>query len=193
MRWRPISRLLLCGSCRDFKQQRRLRFQPTEREEEGTRLTRFTGQSQSQTTIVPSSTRSRSPASQERSSTSQGRLLPSFLRRRSMTLFAEDSRPFPDCTGSSAGRRRGVADLRALLDSRDPTRAVPESVLETKVARILRKAKLPGLVAQYKRRRCRTPDRSCRLCVSCGQSRCRSGRIPLALRSRPVAARLGET
>src|SRR5438477_1802637 len=48
-----------------------------------------------------------------------------------------------------AGRRRGVADLRALLDSRDPTRAVPESVLETKVARILRKAKLPGLVAQY--------------------------------------------
>jgi len=39
--------------------------------------------------------------------------------------------------------------LRALLDSRDLTRAVPESVLETKVARILRKAKLPGLVAQY--------------------------------------------
>ena len=48
-----------------------------------------------------------------------------------------------------AGRRRGVAQLRGLIDARDPTARPSESVLETKVARILRKAKLPGLVAQY--------------------------------------------
>jgi len=48
-----------------------------------------------------------------------------------------------------AGRRRGVAELRALVDARDPSARPSESVLETKVARILRTAKLPGLVAQY--------------------------------------------
>jgi very-short-patch-repair endonuclease len=49
----------------------------------------------------------------------------------------------------AAGRRPGVAKLRALLDARDPAARAPESVLETKVARILRKARIPSLVAQH--------------------------------------------
>jgi very-short-patch-repair endonuclease len=49
----------------------------------------------------------------------------------------------------AAGRRKRVAILRALLDARDPTTRPPESLLETKVARILRSAKLTGLVAQH--------------------------------------------
>jgi very-short-patch-repair endonuclease len=47
------------------------------------------------------------------------------------------------------GPRPGIAKLRALLDARDPTTRPSESVLETRVARILRAAKLPGLVAQH--------------------------------------------
>jgi very-short-patch-repair endonuclease len=39
--------------------------------------------------------------------------------------------------------------LRTVLDARDPSTRPSESVLETKVARILRKTKLPGLVQQH--------------------------------------------
>lgn len=50
---------------------------------------------------------------------------------------------------ANGGRRLGISQLRALLDARDPNTKPAESVLETKVARILRKAKLPGLVTQH--------------------------------------------
>ncbi|HLW16870.1 MAG TPA: DUF559 domain-containing protein [Actinomycetota bacterium] len=50
---------------------------------------------------------------------------------------------------ANGGRRPSIQQLRALLDARDPNARPAESVLETKVARILRKAKLPRLVAQY--------------------------------------------
>jgi len=52
-------------------------------------------------------------------------------------------------SGLTSRGREGVGVVRALLDGRDPSAAVPESTLETKLARILQRARLPGLVTQH--------------------------------------------
>ncbi|MGZ4138255.1 MAG: DUF559 domain-containing protein [Actinomycetota bacterium] len=52
--------------------------------------------------------------------------------------------------GESAGRgRRGIVVLRSLLDARDRSNDVPQSVFETKLLRTLKKAGLPEPVLQH--------------------------------------------
>jgi len=46
--------------------------------------------------------------------------------------------------------RAGTAVMRALLEQRDPTTAIPESVLETRLLRALRDAGLPEPVPQFR-------------------------------------------
>jgi hypothetical protein len=50
---------------------------------------------------------------------------------------------------AAVGPRPGLTMLRTLLDARDTTRAIPESVLETKIFRVLKKAGLPTPVTQF--------------------------------------------
>lgn len=45
--------------------------------------------------------------------------------------------------------RRGAGVVRALLEGRDPAEAIPESVLETRLARLIAEAYLPPPIRQY--------------------------------------------
>lgn len=51
---------------------------------------------------------------------------------------------------TGAPRRSGVAKVRSILVARDPTAAVPESVFETMLLRLLKASGLPAPVMQYK-------------------------------------------
>jgi very-short-patch-repair endonuclease len=51
------------------------------------------------------------------------------------------------------GGRTGVGKMRALIDARDPSTAIPESVLERKVLRMLRGAGLPQPLLQHQIRK----------------------------------------
>lgn len=68
------------------------------------------------------------------------------LRRRLVSLRRLRSRV------DELGRRGrpGIAMMRALLDARDPSSPVPESVFETRLLRVLRRARLPEPVLQHR-------------------------------------------
>lgn len=67
------------------------------------------------------------------------------LRRRLTSLRVLRQR-LDDLGGKG---RRGAGILRSLLEERDPSRAPAESVLESRLVRMLRQARLPQPVSQY--------------------------------------------
>jgi very-short-patch-repair endonuclease/predicted transcriptional regulator of viral defense system len=67
------------------------------------------------------------------------------LRRR-LTSFGRLTRRLEDLGGRG---RRGAAVLRSLLEVRDPKNAPPDSVLEARLIRVLRRANLPEPSRQF--------------------------------------------